>query len=188
MTKKIPLGFHKNLHALLFIKCFSLTLPSGWKTQKKEQASITCSSIVVIIIVILYVIYLHSAKTIFSRVRVGIFASKYLRILLLLTVSQVILDSGYHPRNQLIKFELLTQSIMWCLPPGNCPACPYGLTFRNCLWMWANICMKTIVSFHTKDENNISSELLSIPFSIFCTVFTRFLYFLHLSGKTMSIF
>ncbi len=29
--------------------------------------------------------------------------------------------------------------------------------------------MKTIVSFHTKDENNISSELLSIPFSIFCT-------------------
>ena len=58
---------------------------------------------------------------------------------------------------------------MWCLPPGNCPACPYGLTFRNCLWMWANICMKTIVSFHTKDENNISSELLSIPFSIFCT-------------------
>ena len=30
-------------------------------------------------------------------------------------------------------------------------------------------CMKTIVSFHTKDENNISSELLSIPFSIFCT-------------------
>ena len=82
------------------------------KNAKKEQASITCSSIVVIIIVILYVISLHSAKTIFSRVRVGTIASKYLRILLLLTVSQVILDSGYHPRNQLIKFELLTQSIM----------------------------------------------------------------------------
>ena len=69
----------------------------GPKTQKKEQASITCSSIVVIIIVILYVIRLHSAKTIFSRVRVGTIASKYLRILLLLTVSQVILDSGCRP-------------------------------------------------------------------------------------------
>ena len=115
---------------------------------KKEQASITCSSIVVIIIVILYVICLHSAKTIFSRVRVGLLfsrkldtccqavrqkldnaklqphaskmhlkwtvivaaltvcvnsncvgtiASKYLRILLLLTVPQVILDSGISP-------------------------------------------------------------------------------------------
>lgn len=77
---------------------------------------------------------------------------------------------------------------MWCLPPGNCPACPYGLTFRNCLWMWANICMKTIVSFHTKDENNISSELLSIPFSIFCTVFTRFLYFLIYQEKLCLFF
>ena len=118
------------------------------KNAKKEQASITCSSIVVIIIVILYVICLHSAKTIFSRVRVGLLfsrkldtccqavrqkldnaklqphaskmhlkwtvivaahtvcvnsncvgtiASKYLRILLLLTVSQVILDSGISP-------------------------------------------------------------------------------------------
>ena len=47
------------------------------KNAKKEQASITCSSIVVIIIVILYVIYLHSAKTIFSRVRVGTIASKF---------------------------------------------------------------------------------------------------------------
>jgi len=102
------------------------------KNAKKEQTSITCSSIVVIIIVILYVIYLHSAKTIFSRVRVGIFASKYLRILLLLTVSQVILDSGYHPRNQLIKFELLTQSIMCALVTlGNRPARPQGLTCKH---------------------------------------------------------
>ena len=61
-------------------------------TQKKTDACmlrthhLPCH----ILIVILYVIYLHFAKTIFSRVRVGIFASKYLRILLLLTVSQVI--------------------------------------------------------------------------------------------------
>ena len=54
--------------------------------------------------------------------------------------------------------------------------------------MWANICMKTIVSFHTKDENNISSELLSIPFSIFCTVFTRFLYFLIYQEKLCLFF
>ncbi len=102
------------------------------KNAKKEQASITCSSIVVIIIVILYVIYLHSAKTIFSRVRVGIFASKYLRILLLLTVSQVILDSGYHPRNQLIKFELLTQSITR-LTPQSAVAPPVRMGLTNLL-------------------------------------------------------
>jgi hypothetical protein len=102
------------------------------KNAKKEQASITCSSIVVIIIVILYVIYLHFAKTIFSRVRVGIFASKYLRILLLLTVSQVILDSGYHPRNQLIKFELLTQSITR-LTPQSAVAPPVRMGLTNLL-------------------------------------------------------
>jgi hypothetical protein len=102
------------------------------KNAKKEQASITCSSIVVIIIVILYVICLHSAKTIFSRVRVGIFASKYLRILLLLTVSQVILDSGYHPRNQLIKFELLTQSITR-LTPQSAVAPPVRMGLTNLL-------------------------------------------------------
>ena len=100
------------------------------KNAKKEQASITCSSIVVIIIVILYVIYLHSAKTIFSRVRVGTIASKYLRILLLLTVSQVILDSGYHPRNQLIKFELLTQSITR-LTPQSAAAPPVRMGLTN---------------------------------------------------------
>ena len=102
------------------------------RKPKKEQASITCSSIVVIIIVILYVIYLHSAKTIFSRVRVGTIASKYLRILLLLTVSQVILDSGYHPRNQLIKFELLTQSITR-LTPQSAVAPPVRMGLTNLL-------------------------------------------------------
>ena len=85
-----------------------------------------------ILIVILYVIYLHFAKTIFSRVRVGIFASKYLRILLLLTVSQVILDSGYHPRNQLIKFELLTQSITR-LTPQSAVAPPVRMGLTNLL-------------------------------------------------------
>ena len=100
-------------------------------TQKKTDACmlrthhLPCH----ILIVILYVIYLHSAKTIFSRVRVGTIASKYLRILLLLTVSQVILDSGYHPRNQLIKFELLTQSITWISPPSAAaPPVRMGLT------------------------------------------------------------
>ena len=103
-------------------------------TQKKTDACmlrthhLPCH----ILIVILYVIYLHSAKTIFSRVRVGIFASKYLRILLLLTVSQVILDSGYHPRNQLIKFELLTQSITR-LTPQSAVAPPVRMGLTNLL-------------------------------------------------------
>ena len=90
-----------------------------------------------ILIVILYVICPTCCKTII-RVYVGIFASKYLLLLLLLTVSQVIslshtirgvLQSFACSRHQLIKFELLTQSITWISPPSAAaPPVRMGLT------------------------------------------------------------
>ena len=88
-----------------------------------------------ILIVILYVICPTCCKN-YYQLYVGIFASKYLLLLLLLTVSQVIslshtiqgLQSFACSRHQLIKFELLTQSITWIYSTiGSCPACPYGL-------------------------------------------------------------
>ena len=51
-------------------------------------------------------------------------------LLLLLTVSQVCARGAHfgYKVNQLIKFELLTQSIMAAEPPvGSGPGCPYGL-------------------------------------------------------------